>query len=585
MKLINFLLFTTLTLLTANLLHSQCSKAIKYSTFQGGNGDEEIIDLYVHPVSKYIYTIAKTTSTNLTGTTINLGSSSGLTYVQCMNNNGTLRWATKLNGMSKPMKIFADDNNNPILLAETDYAYNSMPGPGADKSFNGPSDLVYLKLNPSGNNIIASSYIGGNGLEEGRNTNAYDFRNNTLYGMARTTSSDIVTTPTAISSQPGELYIFSYSTMTNNFLYNSYFKYCYKEYLSEALTVSSDGKLYLYLANKSNIDSEFAGLISPNAIISNFQPLDYNYFHILLELNSSYQRTYGTYINDWIQTGEDGIFPNGYFGELDDNYSDIEVDSDGNLYLVRTAGFSKFSDNTGEFITSSIFGDSGYTDKRVIPNILKLNKNSLTGNFNLSYIHYLETYIRTKEVKINIELDNQGYLHCQTIINNINNLSTSSNYTESIQSVFSINNLNSSYIIFSNGAHESNYDMRLNLGNVFSNVFINGNDIYLYGSSNATHPVTPSWRDYDLNSQVVVQQPNFGGGNNDGFITVIHTPSPSTTNQILDFPSGANTFCRNSNIDINNQPLGSVPSQAYGSGDGSSVKYPYEQLHIGETGN
>ena len=408
-KHICYIIIIILVGVNALKMHSQCSTALKFSTFQGGNGDDQVVDLCVHPTSKYIYTIATTTSTNIVATNSDIGlGGTGKSYIQCMNNNGTLRWSTMISGLDKPIRIFADDAGNPIIVAETQHGNLPMLGPGADKVFSGTSDLVYLKLNNDGNSVIGSSYIGGNGEEmieksesEGNLKNNLDYKFNKIIGIAFTSSSDIQASNNALSSNQGESYIFSYDTNAETFAYKSYYMYNG----GEAITISDNGNIFLVLANKEPQPTQTLQFITNNAIISSYIFNPHNFPKLLLVLNSSFQWVYGSFItNNNLSTYVNNGAP---FTPLDLIDPDIEVDQDENIYILSQYYFKEpFYQEKLDF---PLILDGLGLDK-----IIKLKKQSLS-NYQLEYLHYTNSYaissVNTSYTACDIEVDKQNRVH------------------------------------------------------------------------------------------------------------------------------------------------------------------------------
>ena len=598
-------------LFSSQLLISQtCTQnlSLKWSTFQGGNGAEEVVDMYVDPNTHQIYSIAKTTSTTLIATNGDLGLGGvDKTYIQCMNNNGTLIWSTLISDWTTPHNIYVDDTGNVILFGHTAHSNLPMSGGGLDKVFSGSSDMVYFKLDPTGASIISSSYIGGNGYEfiKGLNTNI-DFYDDKIYGVVSTSSIDITTSSNALRGNPGGAFIFSYDFSADNYAYRSYYDYSpvfsgadiEDKTGTESLTVDQNGNVYLVLWNGSNDFTLTTNYITAGAIISDYPVSAYNFPPLLIVLDDFYNQSYGSYITNIIDNFSTGPFPgchndtspiiNGTPGTHNWFGFDIDVDITGSIYILQNSvGFRGpvHQDLSGALSSPLTIGPDpisisaqGCQSFRIGSNIIKLSQNSLT-DFQVDYVHNL-AYGDGRPNKFKFEIDQNeqiNLIETTSIFSQLYLGAESINYSESFVQQAGL----TSFTIFGKESDEILYHVRpsddplldnlnpsLTTGRLYD-LHISDDDIYLFGKTvMPSFPTTPSYRDQDLGQQVFTQQPDYASGDTDGFITVLHSTVPSDNNSISDFDPALNTFCEDSYIHKNYGPIDGA-AVSWLSGDGS----------------
>jgi len=560
---------------------------LKWSTYQGGNGEDEVVDLFVHPATKKIYTIAKTNSTNLIATNGDIGlGGSDKAYIQCMNNDGTLIWSTLISGWETPHNIYVTDTEEVILFGQTTSGNLPMIGPGLDKSFDGSSDMVYLKLNSAGTVILSSSFIGGNGFEliAGVNTNI-EFHNNSIIGIVSTSSTDIVTSANALSSLPGEAFIFSYDYAVELLNYSSYYLYSISSSFSgtESLHIDQNGIIHLFLWNKSedfNMNSDF---ITTDGLFTSYSNYGYNFPPIFIKLDNNFDFIYGSYISNFIiddpvLPGEYPVF-NAFVGTHHYYGFDIETDSEDNVYfLQQSIGFRGpiVADLTSILQTSYTLGPNpfhGNGDFFIGTNIIKLKLDA--GNYTPEYVHNLSLG-QFDSNDYQFEIDKYDRIHLF-----LSDKSKTYKYEDQESQSYSFPYDNSSelldYRIYKKSTDVLDYNINPGDGAFsvdnnpdikFSNLYIDANNFYIVGKHDElNYPVTPSWRDTENNVQTFVQQLTYGGGDSDGFVTVIHSPVPEE-NSIADFSIGENSFCEDSYIHQNFGPIDGSPFE-WLCGDGS----------------
>lgn len=615
MSIIRFFLYlllgTTLSIQYGSAQSCNQNIALKWSSFQGGNGHDEIVDLYESPSDGKIYTIATTTSTNLIVTNSDLGlGGADKTYVQCMNPDGTLSWSTLISGWKTPHNIYVDDTGNVILFGHTVHSNLPMLGNGLDKTLDGASDMVYFKLNPAGSSIISSSYIGGDGYEciKGLNTNI-DFHQNRIYGVVSTSSTDISPSANALSSVVGQAYIFCYDFASELFAYQSYYEYSSPASSvgfeldpgTEALVVDNSGNLCLVLSNLGATSSLTSHYITSNALISNYPNSPYNFPPLLIVLSGTFDQEYGTYISNIIDNpGTSGSGVLNVVPGIKHDFSgfDVEVDGSNNIYFLQNGhGFrTRYYTLSGGLAlplqTPLEIGPSPYFNiistgttqyYQIQSNIIKLGRVS-NFDFNVEYVHHLaygHSHDHSNVLKFKIDKYNRvNLLRTSNPSYGITYLGTQSlKYSEAFATASEV----MAYTIFDESSDKVVYHLQPgndvltpNWTDTRSRIYdltILNNGVAIFGRSLLnTYPVTFSYRDQAQNTQVFTQQPIFGGGDSDGFLTVLHTPLPYSGNTIADFPSSGNTFCTDSYIHQNYGPVQGA-AISWQSGDGSQVDH------------
>jgi hypothetical protein len=171
-----------------------------YSTYLGGNGDDFGLSITAD-YSQNIYVTGQTYSTNFPVKNALQSSSGGGSdaFVTKLNRSGELDYSTYLGGNS-------DDVGTFIAVDPAGYAYitgqtlsTNFPTENALQSANaGGSDAFVTKLNPSGSELVYSTYLGGSGNDDEAYGIAIDqFRN--AYVVGYTNSGDF---PTKNALQP-----------------------------------------------------------------------------------------------------------------------------------------------------------------------------------------------------------------------------------------------------------------------------------------------------------------------------------------------------------------------------------------------
>ncbi len=145
--------------------------AIEWSTFLGGTGDEEVMDLAVNPlgdivIAGYTGSIDFPTTPAAYDTSYNEGAGDG--YVACLRSDGSkILWSTYIGGVS--MDVLAEltlDDQGWITAAGYTYSPNFPSTAGAyDERYNGLYDGVVVRLSPDGSELLYSTYLGSSWMD------------------------------------------------------------------------------------------------------------------------------------------------------------------------------------------------------------------------------------------------------------------------------------------------------------------------------------------------------------------------------------------------------------------------------------
>ncbi|MFK7923012.1 MAG: T9SS type A sorting domain-containing protein [Bacteroidia bacterium] len=142
--------------------------ALKFATFLGGNADDYIYDIYVHPSSKKIYLTGITRSSSfpgVTGTAVtNTANYDG--FITCMSKDGSsVLWTTIIGGDEDDdylYKIHVSDDEDDIFVSghsqSDDYPTDGLLAPYAAEQAGGNNPII-SRLNGDGTVLKYSSYF------------------------------------------------------------------------------------------------------------------------------------------------------------------------------------------------------------------------------------------------------------------------------------------------------------------------------------------------------------------------------------------------------------------------------------------
>jgi hypothetical protein len=171
-----------------------------YSTYLGGNGDDFGLGITTDSLGN-IYVTGQTYSTNFPVKNALQSSAGGGSdaFVTKLSRTGELVYSTYLGGSSDDIGTFitVDPAGNAYLTGQT-YSTNFATKNAPQPANAGGSDAFITKLNPSGSELVYSTYLGGSGNDDEAYGIAIDqFRN--AYVAGYTNSGDF---PTKNALQP-----------------------------------------------------------------------------------------------------------------------------------------------------------------------------------------------------------------------------------------------------------------------------------------------------------------------------------------------------------------------------------------------
>ncbi|MFB3895313.1 MAG: SBBP repeat-containing protein [bacterium] len=242
--------------------------ALLYSTYLGGSGSDYCNAMAID-ASGNIYLTGYTSSSTsfpITPAAYNTAYNGGINdvYVTKINPTGTgLVYSTFIGGRSDEYvyDLQVDTSGNAYICGYTsyyvtlangaemaDFAYNFPVTPGAyDQSFNGIEDIYITKFNPSGSDLVFSTYLGGQNTEEAFSL-ALDIDNN-VYVTGNTMSSDFPTTRQAFDTSynggmySGDAFISKFNATGSKLLYSTFLGGSSDDY-GRGVVVDHDGKVY-----------------------------------------------------------------------------------------------------------------------------------------------------------------------------------------------------------------------------------------------------------------------------------------------------------------------------------------------------
>ena len=521
-----------------------------WSSYLGSDGEEEIVDIYVDVSTGIQYMIGKTNSSNFYSTNLEIGTASNgfKTFVMAINPDATLLWSTLINSWEDPQAIDMDPDGHLTLVGITDNP--TLPGPaglpGYDKDHNGGKDILILKMDNVGQNIVYSSYYGGNGDDSFYTDISFgqlsyneklkvDFYESKIYVLGRTNSTNLPSI-NQVDNNPGSAFacVFDINASTNSLEFATYFKNG-----QGGLTTLNEGKFAIIV---NNADGEYNNFVSQDAIESDYEgfaPLP-----ILFVFNSGFSIEYASYIGvfkaDYPSTTctfGDGV-SNGTPGST--NLFDYQLDSDGcgNLYWYSKGGGFRQPIFSTEFLLParqyrpSLDQLDDPCSFQASNPLLKINLIDEASPFIEYMLFFGYSGISTAASSFTVDANGRPHFHTRN----------ESFFTDPDFDIPTGGDFGSDlYFVFENDL--SDVEIKLNAPNtgvlVGNKVLPVGIDVYdnkayLYGGiSDLLSSVTTSWTDEDGNTNTIPQD-DFGLGLYDGFITVIDNNELCACDENLD---------------------------------------------------
>jgi gliding motility-associated-like protein len=334
--------------------------SLKYSTFLFCSNCEDLAaDNDINSAGEVVvtgYTLSTSFPTTLGAFQTTLGNANFIhydAYVTKLNAAGTnLIFSTFIGGNAQDIaySVSYDNANNILITGKT--ASTNFPRFNALNNTNqGGSDAFVTKLNPSGNALIFSTFIGGNSFDEGKSI-CVD-KNNAIYIIGNTLSSNLPATAGAIKN--------SLSPPLSGVSYQDGF-YCKLNPTGTAVNH------FTYLGGNDNdyfkqikVDSLGCAYIVGNTSSSNF--------HVV----NAYDNTFNGDIDGFVMkvnpTATGFVFSTFLGGNLKDYVQAIAIDRHKNIYVsgntyssnhpVISPNFKSTPSNSGSEIFVSCFDSSG----------------------------------------------------------------------------------------------------------------------------------------------------------------------------------------------------------------------------------
>ncbi|MEK6283140.1 MAG: SBBP repeat-containing protein [Acidobacteriota bacterium] len=293
-----------------------------FSTYFGGGAEDVGADITVDAAGN-AYITGRTVSTNFPTVNPFRSQNGGLidAFVTKLNSAGSaVVYSTYIggNGDDEGFGIAVNSGGEVYLTGYTRSAnfplLNALqPFPGG-----GSSDAFLLKLNPSGNALINSTYAGGNGQDVGTGI-ALDGNGN-LYGIGYTTSTDLQTFNALQSFNAGgyDGYVLKVSEAANALIFSTYSGGSGDDF-GTAIAVDSSG--FVSTIGETNSTN----LTTVNA------------------LQSFNAGGFDAFISKLTPSGTNRVFATYAGGSGDDSGTSIAIDGSGNIYAVGFTNSTNFS--------------------------------------------------------------------------------------------------------------------------------------------------------------------------------------------------------------------------------------------------
>lgn len=207
-----------------------------------------------------------------------------------------------------------------------------------DTSFNGGSngDVFIMKVNISGDRLIYSTYLGGNGNDYGYSIVVDTSGNAFVGGQTYSTNFPTQSAYDSVYGQTGDGFITKLSSAGNNLVYSTYLGGFYEDSIND-IKVDPYGNVY------ATGYSEF---------VNNGWPEQYKY----PTTTNAYDRTYhggdDVVVTKLSSNGQSLLFSTLIGHSSDDRGSSIDIDSSGNSYVTGTTLSSSFPTISGSYDTS-----------------------------------------------------------------------------------------------------------------------------------------------------------------------------------------------------------------------------------------
>lgn len=536
-----------------------------WSTFHGGNGIDEIMDMYVNPGSGLMYAIGHTTSTDFPYThviTDGVGAptSGKHTFVSCFDQNANLLWSTLIANWDDPHGIGMDTECNLVLCGLTTSQF--LPGPsnlpGYDKTHNGGKDVMILKIEEQGQNIIYSSYYGGNGDEDHGEARILltqivdrklqiEIQGDNIFFMGITNSTNLPTINPIPLNAGTELFIAAIDTREDNLLFATNYPYGSSSAgLSHAMTLDNEGKLVVLLPVQERAITD--ALLTSNALS---RLNEYNY-PLLLKFNPQFSIEYASYMFPFTTPVSDCISTDWNGTNVYDDYQ-LESDNCGDIYI-------SFSERNSDK-SVRIEKDKWLEAEEYYPPLDEFDvefEEECTQTFSvIMKVNFAESNAQNISPFIERMIFNVGWnpSHQNFIVDDSKRIHTSiRNKWNQLPDYYDtpINGIN--YLVYNSDlSYVKQVDISEDIGNPLTWEIPNSHNgislfddkAIMYGFGNSDYAVTPFWTN-DQGQGLKVPQDIFGGGDIDAVITIVNNncqdpqdcesvPPQTCDNTVMDF--------------------------------------------------
>lgn len=318
-----------------------------YSTFLGGNDWDDGLAMATDGFGN-VYLAGSTYSYDFptsSGAYCTTNKGDKEVYVTKLSSDGkSLEYSTYIGGQSDDIAygLTLDASGNVYLTGETSSTDFPIVGNVFNKTFRGGTeDAFILKLNPTGNALVYSSFIGGKDLEIGTDV-AVDPSGN-AYIIGQTWSSDFPVTTGAfcMTSSPGTIdgFVSKVNPSATALMFSTYIAGKATDYLN-AIEVDGNSDVYLTGETKS---TDFP--ITHGSYMSTIQG---GWDAFVTKLNSS---------------GDQLLFSTFLGASSEDSGNDIKVDQWGNVFVLGYTLSTYFPTTSVNFRTSYYSGTNVFISK------------------------------------------------------------------------------------------------------------------------------------------------------------------------------------------------------------------------------
>lgn len=299
------------------------------------------------------------------------------------------------NSSESGLGIAIDNNGDAFVTGNTSSNNFPVSLTAYDKTQNGGSDAFIAKLNPNGNELLYSSYIGGAKNDEG--TSISIDKNNCPYVAGKTESIDFPTLngyDNSFNSGGDDGFISKFSNTGNNLIYSSYLGGSDRDVISSIK------------------------LFGNEAIVTG-----YTYSTNFPVSSTSYDQTSNGYSDGFITklnaAGNNIIYSTLFGGEGYDESKSLVLDGNGSAIVCGRTSSSNFPTTAGAFDNSLNGAEDAF--------ILRINANG-TSLIYSTFIGGLKD-----EVANGVNLDQNGNVYIVGQTNSVNFPTTPDSYLSTIQ--------------------------------------------------------------------------------------------------------------------------------------------------------